>query len=96
MKRHVSELLQRSGTDTEKVEEYIEEEEKYQNNKDGLFMLEFRYGIPRRVYHQIARMHLASKFLLNDWHYSGNTVIIDDIPRKIGSCREQFENISVR
>ena len=87
--------------DTEKVEEYIrKEEEKYYEHieKMASFMLEFRYGIPRRVY-SIADSSYAlgfSKFLLNELGIiPGTQYIVDDIPEKYQDLvREQFENIS--
>ena len=61
-------------------------------------MLEFRYGIPRRVY-SIADSSYAlgfSKFLLNELGIiPGTQYIVDDIPEKYQDLvREQFENIS--
>ncbi|MCR5670434.1 MAG: hydrogenase [Butyrivibrio sp.] len=87
--------------DTEKVEEYIKQEEaKYYAHIEKMadFMLEFRYGIPRRVY-SIADSSYAlgfSKFLLNELGIiPGPQYIVDDIPEKFQDyVREQFDNIS--
>ncbi len=87
--------------DTDKVEAYIKKEEaKYYSHIEKMadFMLEFRYGIPRRVY-SIADSSYAlgfSKFLLNELGIiPGPQYIVDDIPEKFQDLvREQFENIS--
>lgn len=87
--------------DQNKVEEYIEKEEaKYYEHieKMASFMLEFRYGIPRRVY-SIADSSYAlgfSKFLLNELGIiPGKQFIVDDVPEKYQDyIREQFDNIS--
>ena len=85
-----------------KVESYIKAEEaKYYAHIEKMadFMLEFRYGIPRRVY-TIADSSYAlgfSKFLLNELGIiPGPQYIVDDIPEKFqDSVREEFENISI-
>ena len=87
--------------DTQKVEAYIEKEEaKYYSHIEKMadFMLEFRYGIPRRVY-SIADSSYAlgfSKFLLNELGIiPGPQYIVDDTPEKYQDyVREQFDNIS--
>jgi nitrogenase molybdenum-iron protein beta chain len=87
--------------DTEKVESYIKSEEaKYYSHIEKMadFMLEFRYGIPRRVY-SIADSSYSlgfSKFLLNELGIiPGPQYIVDDIPEKYQDyVREQFENLS--
>jgi len=85
-----------------KVENYIKKEEaKYYAHIEKMadFMLEFRYGIPRRVY-TIADSSYAlgfSKFLLNELGIiPGPQYIVDDIPEKYqDSVKEEFENISI-
>ena len=87
--------------DNEKVEAYIKSEEaKYYSHIEKMadFMLEFRYGIPRRVY-SIADSSYAlgfSKFLLNELGIiPGPQYIVDDIPEKYQDyVRDQFENLS--
>lgn len=87
--------------DKEKVEIFIKkEEEKYYSHieKTADFMLEFRYGIPRRVY-SIADATYAlgfSRFLLNELGIiPGKQFIIDDTPEKYKEyIKKQFENIS--
>ncbi|WP_026668976.1 nitrogenase component 1 [Butyrivibrio sp. AE3006] len=87
--------------DNEKVESYIKSEEaKYYSHIEKMadFMLEFRYGIPRRVY-SIADSSYSlgfSKFLLNELGIiPGPQYIVDDIPEKYQDyVREQFENLS--
>ncbi len=87
--------------DNEKVESYIKSEEaKYYSHIEKMadFMLEFRYGIPRRVY-SIADSSYSlgfSKFLLNELGIiPGPQYIVDDIPEKYQDyVKEQFENLS--
>lgn len=87
--------------DNEKVEAYIKAEEaKYYSHIEKMadFMLEFRYGIPRRVY-SIADSSYAlgfSKFLLNELGIiPGPQYIVDDIPERYQDyVREQFDNLS--
>ena len=87
--------------DLNEVESYIKAEEaKYYSHIEKMadFMLEFRYGIPRRVY-TIADSSYAlgfSKFLLNELGIiPGPQYIVDDIPEKYQDyVREQFDNIS--
>ncbi|MBO4776215.1 MAG: hydrogenase, partial [Lachnospiraceae bacterium] len=96
--RAVSEF---ADLDSEKTESYIKEEEaKYYSHIEKMadFMLEFRYGIPRRVY-SIADSSYAlgfSKFLLNELGIiPGPQYIVDDIPEKYQDyVKEQFEQIS--
>lgn len=85
-----------------RVENYIKKEEaKYYAHIEKMadFMLEFRYGIPRRVY-TIADSSYAlgfSKFLLNELGIiPGPQYIVDDIPEKYQDrVKEEFENISI-
>lgn len=85
-----------------RVENYIKKEEaKYYAHIEKMadFMLEFRYGIPRRVY-TIADSSYAlgfSKFLLNELGIiPGPQYIVDDIPEKYQDLvKEEFENISI-
>ena len=87
--------------DKEKVEKYIEKEEAaYYSHIDKMadFMLEFRYGLPRRVY-TIADASYAlgfSKFLLNELGViPGTQFIADDTPEKYkDDIRKQFEKLS--
>lgn len=99
--RFLREVAGFTGLYTDKVEEYIKkEEEKYYGHieKMASFMLEFRYGIPRRVY-SIADSSYSlgfSKFLLNELGIiPGTQYIVDEIPEKYHDyVREQFDNIS--
>ncbi|MCR4999315.1 MAG: hydrogenase [Lachnospiraceae bacterium] len=99
--RFLRQVAEFAELDTEKVEAYIQEEEaKYYTHIEKMadFMLEFRYGIPRRVY-SIADSSYAlgfSKFLLNELGIiPGPQYIVDDIPEKYQDyVKEQFENIS--
>ncbi|MDC7300523.1 hydrogenase [Agathobacter ruminis] len=85
-----------------RVENYIKKEEaKYYAHIEKMadFMLEFRYGIPRRVY-TIADSSYAlgfSKFLLNELGIiPGPQYIVDDIPEKYQDrVKEEFDNISI-
>lgn len=87
--------------DSQKTEQYIKDEEaKYYSHIEKMadFMLEFRYGIPRRVY-TIADSSYAlgfSKFLLNELGIiPGIQFIVDDIPEKFQDyVKEQFAQIS--
>ena len=87
--------------DKDKVEAFISKEEvKYYSHieKTADFMLEFRYGIPRRVY-SIADATYSlgfSKFLLNELGIiPGKQFIIDNTPDKYKeSVLEEFKNIS--
>ncbi len=99
--RFLREVGEFAGLDKDKVEGYIEREEaKYYEHieKMASFMLEFRYGIPRRVY-SIADSSYSlgfSKFLLNELGIiPGTQFIVDDIPEKYQQyVLDQFENIS--
>ncbi len=87
--------------DKEKVEAYIDREEKkfYSHiDKMASFMLEFRYGIPRRFY-TIADSSTAlgfSKFFLNELGIiPGIQFIVDDTPEKYQQdILDQFSKIS--
>ena len=87
--------------DPDITEKYIKDEEaKYYTHIEKMadFMLEFRYGIPRRVY-SIADSSYAlgfSKFLLNELGIiPGTQFIVDDIPEKYQEyVLEQFSQIS--
>ncbi|MFV0528231.1 MAG: nitrogenase component 1 [Lachnospiraceae bacterium] len=87
--------------DTQLVEAYIQrEEEKYYSyiEQTADFMLEFRYGIPRRVYAIAEASYVLgfSKFLLNELGIiPGKQFIVDDTPEKYqAKIREEFKNIS--
>ena len=87
--------------DNVKVEAFInKEEEKYYAHIEKMadFMLEFRYGIPRRVY-SIADSTYAlgfTKFLLNELGIiPAKQFIVDNTPEKYEEkIREEFKNIS--
>lgn len=87
--------------DKEKVEAYIDREErKFYSHIDKMasFMLEFRYGIPRRFY-TIADSSTAlgfSKFFLNELGIiPGIQFIVDDTPEKYQQdILDQFSKIS--
>ena len=87
--------------DKEKTENYIDREEKkfYTHiDKMASFMLEFRYGIPRRFY-SLADSSYAlgfSKFLLNELGIiPGIQFIVDDTPEKYQEAiLEEFSKIS--
>ena len=85
----------------EKVEAYIDREEKkfYAHiDKMASFMLEFRYGIPRRFYTLADASNALgfSKFFLNELGIiPGIQFIVDDIPEKYQeSVLEEFSKIS--
>jgi len=87
--------------DKEKVEAFIKhEEEKYYSHieRTADFMLEFRYGIPRRVYSIADATYVIgfNKFLLNELGIiPSKQFIIDDTPEKYQEgIKKQFENIS--
>ena len=87
--------------DQEKVEAYIDREEKkfYAHiDKMASFMLEFRYGIPRRFYTLADASNALgfSKFFLNELGIiPGIQFIVDDIPEKYQeSVLEEFSKIS--
>ncbi len=87
--------------DAERTEQYIrKEEEKYYSHIEKMadFMLEFRYGIPNRVY-TIADASYAlgfSKFLLNELGIiPGKQFIVDDVPERYQEdILSAFANIS--
>lgn len=87
--------------DKEKVESFIKrEEEKYYSHieKTADFMLEFRYGIPRKVYSIADSTYTLgfTKFLLNELGIiPAKQFIVDDTPLKYQeSILKEFENIS--
>ncbi|MBE6050314.1 MAG: hydrogenase [Clostridium sp.] len=90
-----------ANLDEEKVNNFIRKEEvKYYSHieKTADFMLEFRYGIPRRVY-SIADSTYAlgfSKFLLNELGIiPGKQFIVEDTPEKYKeNILKEFENVS--
>ncbi|MBO7387694.1 MAG: hydrogenase, partial [Lachnospiraceae bacterium] len=100
--RFLRQVAEFAHLDEIKVENYIKAEEaKYYSHIEKMadFMLEFRYGIPRRVY-TIADSSYAlgfSKFLLNELGIiPGPQYIVDDIPEKFqDSVRAEFDNISI-
>lgn len=99
--KFLREVAEFSKLDKEKVDAFIKhEEEKYYSHieKTADFMLEFRYGIPRRVYSIADATYVIgfNKFLLNELGIiPGKQFIVDDTPEKYKeSIRKQFENIS--
>lgn len=87
--------------DKEKVEAFIKkQEEKYYSHieKTADFMLEFRYGIPRRVYSIADSTYTLgfNRFLLNELGIiPAKQFIIDDTPEKYQEdIKKQFDNIS--
>lgn len=87
--------------DKEKVESFIEwEEKKYYAHieKTADFMLEFRYGLPRKFYTLLDASHSLgfSKFLVNELGIlPGKQYIVDDTPEKYREVIiEEFKNIS--
>lgn len=87
--------------DKEKVESFIEwEEKKYYAHieKTADFMLEFRYGLPRKFYTLLDASHSLgfSKFLVNELGIlPGKQYIVDDTPEKYREfIAEEFKNIS--
>lgn len=99
--RFLRKVAEFGGLDKDKVEAFISKEEvKYYSHieKTADFMLEFRYGIPRRVY-SIADATYSlgfSKFLLNELGIiPGKQFIVDNTPDKYKeSVLEEFKNIS--
>lgn len=99
--RFLRKVAEFGGLDKDKVEAFISKEEvKYYSHieKTADFMLEFRYGIPRRVY-SIADATYSlgfSKFLLNELGIiPGKQFIVDNTPDKYkDSVLEEFKNIS--
>jgi nitrogenase molybdenum-iron protein beta chain len=87
--------------DKETVESFIEKEEEnfYSHiERTADFMLEFRYGLPRRFYTLLDATYAVgfAKFLLNELGIiPAKQFIIDDTPEEFqASIAEQFENIS--
>lgn len=87
--------------DEERVESFIKkEEEKYYSHieKTADFMLEFRYGIPRKVYSLADATYALgfSKFLLNELGIvPGKQFIVDNTPDKYKDfILNEFDNIS--
>lgn len=87
--------------DKEVVEEFISKEEvKYYSHieKTADFMLEFRYGIPRRFYSIVDATYSLgfSKFLLNELGIiPAKQFIVDNTPEKyMKDIKKEFENIS--
>ncbi len=89
------------GLDQEKAEKYIQKEEaKYYAHIDKMasFLLEFRYGTPRRVY-TVADAFTSlgfSKFLLNELGIiPAMQNIVDDTPEKFqDAIRKEYDEIS--
>ncbi|MBE5859601.1 MAG: hydrogenase [Butyrivibrio sp.] len=99
--RFLREVTEFGNLDKEKTEQYIQkEEEKYYAHIDKMadFMLEFRYGIPRRVYTvaDAATSLGFAKFLLNELGIiPGIQNIVDDIPEKYQeTVLKEYENLS--
>lgn len=90
-----------ANLDKEKVEGFIKkEEEKYYSHieKTADFMLEFRYGLPRKVYSigDAAYTLGFTKFLLNELGIiPGKQFIVDNTPEKYQEqILKEFDNIS--
>ena len=103
--KETSEFLRRVAEfgelDQKKVEAFIDREEKkfYSHiDKMASFMLEFRYGIPRRFYSLADASYSLgfSKFLLNELGIiPGIQFIVDDIPEKYQEgVLDEFSRIS--
>ncbi|MTV48259.1 hydrogenase [Heliobacillus mobilis] len=89
------------GLDRDKAEEFIlKEEEKFYSyiERTADFLLEFRYGLPRKFYTILDATYAAgfAKFLLNELGIlPAKQYIIDDTPDEYQErIREQFRNIS--
>lgn len=87
--------------DKERVENFIKkEEEKYYSHieKTADFMLEFRYGLPRKVYSIADATYTLgfTKFLLNELGIiPGKQFIVDNTPEKYQEqILKEFDNIS--
>ncbi|WP_238948261.1 nitrogenase component 1 [Clostridium sp. YIM B02569] len=87
--------------DKNKVENFIKKEEEkfyFHIEKTADFMLEFRYGLPRKFYSILDASHSLgfSKFLLNELGIlPGKQFIIDDTPEQYKeSIIKEFESIS--
>ena len=90
-----------TGADKEKTEAFIRsEEEKFYMHieRTADFMLEFRYGIPRRFYSLLDASYAIgfAKYLLNELGIiPARQYIIDDTPEEFQEAiREQFHRIS--
>ncbi|MBP2645862.1 MAG: chlB [Firmicutes bacterium] len=90
-----------TGADKEKTEAFIwSEEEKFYMHieRTADFMLEFRYGIPRRFYSLLDASYAIgfAKYLLNELGIiPARQYIIDDTPEEFQEAiREQFHRIS--
>lgn len=90
-----------ANLDKEKVEGFIKkEEEKYYSHieKTADFMLEFRYGLPRKVYSIGDATYTLgfTKFLLNELGIiPGKQFIVDNTPEKYQEqILKEFDNIS--
>ena len=99
--KFLREVAKFGGLDEKKVEAYIDREEKkfYSHiDKMASFMLEFRYGIPRRFYSLADASYSLgfSKFFLNELGIiPGIQFIVDDIPEKYQeSVLDEFSRIS--
>lgn len=99
--RFLRQVAEFGNLDRAKIEHYIEEKEAaYYAHIDKMadFLLEFRYGLPRRLY-SIADASYSlgfSRFLLNELGIIPKMqVIVDDTPEKQQEfIREQFAGIS--
>lgn len=87
--------------DKNKVENFIKKEEEkfyFHIEKTADFMLEFRYGLPRKFYSILDSSYSLgfSKFLLNELGIlPGKQFIIDDTPEQYKeSIIKEFKNIS--
>ena len=90
-----------AGLDKKETEDFIQKEEvKYYSHieKTADFMLEFRYGLPRRLYSLTDAAYALgfSRFLLNELGIiPAKQFIIDDTPEKyVDAVKKEFENIS--
>lgn len=96
-------VQQAGGFDKQAAEAFIKKEEgKFYSHieRTADFMLEFRYGIPRRLYSILDATYAlgASKYLLNELGIiPAEQFIIDDTPEEFREdIQNQFENISPR
>lgn len=99
--KFLREVVKFAHLDEDKAEKFItKEEEKYYSHieKTADFMLEFRYGIPRRLYSIADATYTLgfSKFLLNELGIiPAKLFIADNTPEKYQEdLREKFNNIS--
>jgi nitrogenase molybdenum-iron protein beta chain len=91
------------GLDKDTVERFIKvEEEKFYSHIERMadFMLEFRYGLPRRVYSILDASYAIgfSKYLLSELGIlPAKQFVIDDTPEEFrDAVREQFAHLSDR